>query len=387
MDTEWVHPDFDPVEFRRAAAKYIKLLIRARWKVEPKFLPQKVLQSWGLEKIDDESLESWQLLRQAATELAVLNRDYLPRCGSGGVAPTDERTSVGRLIEELAFFVYFDLYPPREGNSGGGPEHNSSLLTASDMLRRGESIKWDDLADWSRLPSIRRDLDQLPEPSRRPPEAHERYVFYFEGKVGHFAYGTPDVSVIADAPKGLFYCWVLMKAAPDWVSASQLVNAFVRYDAAERISSVATEDDLLDDSESSPQRSSGRKPQGDPVFVHDLSAELIQLEASLESAKSSGNTKSVDVITKKLTELRQVLKNQKWFGVTKPESSSKEKKDRDAVLKCLNRGFDSIGKALPRLALHLRNAIKTPDRFRYVHELAHPWVTQVDDDRAVAKKR
>ena len=44
MDTEWVHPDFDPVEFRRAAAKYIKLLIRARWKVEPKFLPQKVLQ-------------------------------------------------------------------------------------------------------------------------------------------------------------------------------------------------------------------------------------------------------------------------------------------------------------------------------------------------------
>jgi hypothetical protein len=42
MSDDFFHPNFDPGEFRRTAAKYVKLLIRARWRSEPGFLTSTV---------------------------------------------------------------------------------------------------------------------------------------------------------------------------------------------------------------------------------------------------------------------------------------------------------------------------------------------------------
>ncbi|WP_417385646.1 hypothetical protein [Gimesia sp.] len=148
-------PQFDPGEFRGIVARYIRRLIQARQKSDPVFLSQEELQRWGLDKIADVSWKDWELLHLAARDLGQLNREFLPRCGSGGVEPVGEETPLGRLILNVAF-----LTP----SNGGSPDHNEDLVDAVTALKVGENIDWEALVDWGKLPSIRDDLDQLPEP-------------------------------------------------------------------------------------------------------------------------------------------------------------------------------------------------------------------------------
>jgi hypothetical protein len=147
-------PQFDRGMFRWTVARYIKRLIRARWKSEPDFLSDDDLQRWRLANIRDDSEESWRLLSKAAADLGMLNREFLPRCGSGGVAPVGEESPVSRLIMEVAFLA------PSEG---GGPDHNQDLVDAAEILKAGGSIDWENFVDWKKLPQIREDLDELPE--------------------------------------------------------------------------------------------------------------------------------------------------------------------------------------------------------------------------------
>src|SRR5829696_5597613 len=119
---EIYRPDFDLGAFRHAAARYVKLLIRARWKCDPGFLGQDDLAAWGLADIGRDRWPAWRLLHQAALALGHLNVEFLPRCGSGGVRETDESTPEGRLISALAGLDQAD---------GGGPEHNGALLAAA----------------------------------------------------------------------------------------------------------------------------------------------------------------------------------------------------------------------------------------------------------------
>jgi hypothetical protein len=158
------HPDFDLGDFRFAVARYAKLLIRARWKSDPGFLSRQHLLAWGLQDIESDQWVSWKLLDQAAGALGILNMEYLPRCGSGGIRETDESTPAGRLISAVVGLA--------QVGDGGGPEHNGALREAARLLRDGKGVDWRALVAWDSLEAIRPDLDQLPHPRRQHrPEA------------------------------------------------------------------------------------------------------------------------------------------------------------------------------------------------------------------------
>jgi hypothetical protein len=149
--------DFDWGEFRYAVARYIRLLIRARWKCAPGFLPETDLAQWQLSNIDTKNPASAAaLLTEAAACLDRLSGRFLPGCSSGGVPAEwdSESTPVGRLqarIFELTFYDYAsDISWP--------------LVTAADRLRKQEKVDWLALVDWGLLPAIRADLDLLPHP-------------------------------------------------------------------------------------------------------------------------------------------------------------------------------------------------------------------------------
>ncbi|MFO0881521.1 MAG: hypothetical protein U0840_29835 [Gemmataceae bacterium] len=154
-------PTFDLGEFRYSVARYLKLLIRARWRCDPGFLSQKDLADWGLTDLPHDRLPAARLLYLASEALAHLNRHFLPRCDSGGVQQIDESTPVGRLIDAVAFLVH---------PAGGAPGHNATLVESARWLHEGGTLDWAALADWSLLPAIRADLDQLPHPQRSSQE-------------------------------------------------------------------------------------------------------------------------------------------------------------------------------------------------------------------------
>jgi hypothetical protein len=162
------HPNFDLGDFRFAAARYVKLLIRARWKCEPSFLSPAQLTAWGLQDIAADPWAAWKLLDQAATALGFLNRHFLSRCGSGGVRETDESSQAGRLIWAVTGLA--------EVGDGGGPDHNGALHEAARLLREGRGVDWRALVAWDSLEAIRADLDQLPHPRRqhRPEDRPEQ---------------------------------------------------------------------------------------------------------------------------------------------------------------------------------------------------------------------
>ena len=149
---------FDLGEFRHAAARYIKLLIRARWKAEPGFLPESVLADWCLQDIAADRWPAPELLDQAAAALGEINTHYIHRCGSGGVREANESTPEGRLVYAIAFLS--DI-----GNAGG-PSHNGALVEASQHLRASGKIDWASLVAWDTIAAVRADLDQLPHPQR-----------------------------------------------------------------------------------------------------------------------------------------------------------------------------------------------------------------------------
>ena len=158
MNDDLHPPDFDPGEFRYTVARYVRFLIRARWKSDGEFLSDSDLTRWELNDIQHDKLQAWQMLAMAADTLATLNTKFIQRCGSGGVNINDDDTPVLRLINFVAFLV-----PPE----GGGPAHNQSLIEAAKVLQRGESVDWETIADWKSISAIRDDLDLLPQPKRR----------------------------------------------------------------------------------------------------------------------------------------------------------------------------------------------------------------------------
>ena len=96
MSDDLYRPDFDFGEFRYSVARYVKYLIRARWKWDAEFLSDAQLTRWDLNNIRRDEHQAWQLLEMAAATLAILNTKFLPRCGSGGVIVNDDDTPVFR---------------------------------------------------------------------------------------------------------------------------------------------------------------------------------------------------------------------------------------------------------------------------------------------------
>lgn len=155
---DFYYPDFDLAYFRGDVARYVRLLILARWRCEPGFLPDEDIVRWEPLDIHQTVYPAWRLLAMAAEVLARLNTEYIPRCGTGGVLPTDESTPIGRLLPSIGFLAE---------TLGGGPYHNAALLAAAEELQAGESVDWCRLVDWDSLAQIRDDLGQLPLPQSR----------------------------------------------------------------------------------------------------------------------------------------------------------------------------------------------------------------------------
>lgn len=143
---------FNAVDFRNVAARYVKLLIRARWSSD-EFLTVEQLDEWKLPSIRCDNKEPWKLLHEAALTLATINEHYIPRCGSGGIPESPEENTLTRLMDAIAFLV---------DPEGGAPYHNEALVHAAAALREGGTVDWNTLVKWDFLPGIRRDLDELP---------------------------------------------------------------------------------------------------------------------------------------------------------------------------------------------------------------------------------
>src|SRR5579864_830815 len=227
MSTEYSFPDFDLGTFRYAAARYVKMLIRARWRCQPGFFPVEELARWELQNIDTDLYPSWRLLMWSATALGTLNHEFLPRCGSGGVFETDPHTPEGRLIYDLSFLV---------NPEGGGPYHNEALLQAARNLSEERTVDWDSLVEWSWLPRIRADLDQLPHPhgsassrSRNPDSdrSHGENIFRRDDNFWFVSFSNKVVAR-PDGP-GMFYIHLLLGSEKRIFDVSEMRSAYASW--------------------------------------------------------------------------------------------------------------------------------------------------------------
>jgi hypothetical protein len=137
---------FDLGQFRYDAAAFIKLVIMARAKQEPKFLSEAEYRRWGLEKIADDPRTIEFLLAQAEQQHGKIWRTYIGPHGSGGADPNDP---LAELKQDIAFFANWDV----------------KLRDVIDKVRAGKQVKWQDVAHWDRLSAIRDGLDRLPQPT------------------------------------------------------------------------------------------------------------------------------------------------------------------------------------------------------------------------------
>jgi hypothetical protein len=144
---------FDLGQFRYDAAAFIKLVIRARAKKTPDFLSEAEYQRWGLENIADEPATIEFLLVQAEQQCEKIWRNYIGPHDSGGVDPDDP---IGQLKQDIAFFANWDC----------------RLRDVVEKVQEGKRVRWQSVARWDRLSSIRDGLDRLPEPTTG--ESHAR---------------------------------------------------------------------------------------------------------------------------------------------------------------------------------------------------------------------
>ena len=363
-DDGWFHQDFDPTDFRRAATRYVKFLILARWMVNPGFLTPADLRSWGLADIDQEPREPWKLMRHAADALAILNPGYLSRGDSGGVRPIRPVTPVARLIDALAFLAQVE---------GGAPEFNQKLLDATATLQRGGTVDWDQLVDWSKLPAIRRDLDLLPEPrgSETTDSGPAQYVFKYKADSCQICYGASGVQAIVGPQLGLYYIWYLIRHAPGQLSAADLLQAHFRYCRPKDFSSYGDEYD-----EPAEADHGRRQDTYDTTrFEDDMRNTIANRTADLETARAAGKAAEAKKLVEEIAKIEQVLKNQRFQGKTTTEVENLAKNQRDKVLNAINRARCQISSISPSLALHLVAAIKTKGGFRYAPEADLHWDT------------
>jgi hypothetical protein len=156
----------DLAEFRSAVERYVGLLIRARWRDDPGFLDDQMLSDWDLLDIQDDRIPlnrapSWALGTLAADARADLILEFFPHSESDGIANMEEGTPEGRLMYEVTYLT---------SGWGTNPYHNRVFFMGREGSREAQENGWDWLVNWSRLPFIRADLDQLPLPKKEGPE-------------------------------------------------------------------------------------------------------------------------------------------------------------------------------------------------------------------------
>jgi len=358
-------PEFDLGAFRFAVAKYVKLLIRARWRDDPGFLGDQALKDWGLHNINDNRLldnriPSWRLLEEAAEALGILNTEYLPRCPSGGLMVVTKDTPEGRLVDEIAFLAV---------SYGGGPYHNHELLTAAKSIREGHAIDWTTLVNWPKLPAIRVDLDKLPHPRRGEAANHAgRNVFRWrvENEMWEVIFdGRP---IFLPERVGLFYLYVLLNSPGKIITASELRRAYAswstdpgsphwRYTEHAVIAGHGERDEgKSNEGLGSPGQDLGEVL--DDEARANLKSRVAELPAEIESLRSQGKTALADDLERDFEELKRADRASQSFGGRPKKSADVRKRSQDAVRTAIKRALEELRTAQPLLHDHLQLSLK-----------------------------
>jgi hypothetical protein len=145
-------PDF-LVRFRGAAAGFIKDLIVARSKQQPRFLSDEICQRWGISQTALPAQSCEYCLQAVKAHLAKIHQEFVGYGDSIRSPESKEDDRLERLRESVATLV-----------------NSRKLDTAIERARRGLSIDWAKLARWNLLSDIREGLDELPRPNGKKPK-------------------------------------------------------------------------------------------------------------------------------------------------------------------------------------------------------------------------
>jgi hypothetical protein len=381
-DSHIFYPDFDLGAFRFAVARYVKLLIRARWKHQPGFLSQAELAQWHLDDIESDPLPSWRLLELAAAALGLLNSEFLPRCGSGGVRETDESTPEGRLIGDVAFLAETE---------GGGPFHNFALLSASITLRKGLAVDWDKLVVWSRLPTIRSDLDKLPfpqQPTRPSPQTcdiealAQKNMFRKTGKTWTISYKGQTIAKTHSV--GLLYIGILLSKPRVALSASKLRQIYAAWKADSSrplrtqaewttIAGSGNLDENVDLGDDLHLPGADLGEELDPIARQCYERRIEELLCDIAQLRSEGKHAQADELEEDLRFIKGVLKTGRSPGGRPRKMSSASKKDRDAVCTSIRRALADLQKDHSLLRQHFQRSLQLGSVCCYAPETPTIW--------------
>lgn len=381
MSEQEFRPEFDLGAFRFAVARYVKLLIRARWKDDPGFLTDQAQKDWGLLRINDDRLldnrmPSWRLLEEAAGALGILNTEFIPRCGSGGIMVMSGDTPEIRLMDEIAFLAAWD---------GGGPYHNGDLLTAAKSIREGAAIDWNALVNWSKLPAIRADLDMLPHPRRGDDADHAgHYVFRWRGEGERWDIVFDGKPILVHDSVGLFYLGELLNKPGKFVTASELRQAYASWlaDPASLMRRQAENAALArlkvraDVGDSGDVLGSTGQDLGETLDKDALAnyrSRIAKLPAEIESLRAQGKAAQADELERELEELRRAVQASRDLNGRPKKMSEVHKKDRDAVCKAIRRSLEELRSAGPVFHQHLQLSLKLGWRCCYLPEPGTAW--------------
>jgi hypothetical protein len=366
MSDDVFHPEYDLGTFRYAVARYVKLLIRARWKVEPGFLSEEELRKWNLAAIQSDRYPSWHLLADAAMALAHLNTEFLPRCGSGGVRPTDSETPAGRLIFDVAILAN---WVSTGRFRGGGPYHNSALLEASETARAGEKVDWNSLVNWSMLPSIRTDLDKLPHPPLGDDDGTGSNTFRWRAESKRWDILFEGKAILVHNLVGMFYLSELVNRPGKIITASKLKSAHVSWlaDPASHLRRQAESAALVrlagehDDGNSCDVLDSPGQDLGDVLDKEaraNYRSRIAAIPAEIESLRTQGKTAQAVEMERELEELKRAVRSSLDLGGRPKKVSAVHKRDQNTVGQAIRRALEKLKLAEPQFYRYLRPSLK-----------------------------
>lgn len=381
MSESEFRPEFDLGNFRYAVAKYVRLLIRARWRDDPGFLDEQALKDWDLlninnDHIPDNSIPPWRLLEEAAEALGILNDRFIPRCPSGGIRVMSGDTPEIRLMYAIAFLA--ECW-------GGGPYLNEALLEGAKSIREDCAIDWTKLVDWSKLPAIRADLNKLPHP--RPDDAANhagQNVFRWRAnsKMWEIAYKGGQAIFLPERV-GLFYLHELVDKPGKIITASDLRRAYASW-STDPTSPLRnhTEQAVLDghgardDGGSNEVLGSPGQDLGEELDDEaraNLRARIAELPAKIESLRSQGKMAQADELERDLADLKRVNKASLSLGGRPKMIADVLKQAQDAVSKAIARALEELKTAYPPLHDHLRLNLEYGSKCCYRPEPAVVW--------------
>jgi len=364
------YPGVDPGEFRYTVAKFVKLLIRARWKADSGFLSRDDLERWGLSNIEEEPRTTAQLLGEAAEVLGDLNKNFIRRCGSGGIKESDESTPAGRLVDSVSGLV---------ADCVSGPSHNIALVKAAQRLSDGKNIDWQTLVEWDMLRQIRDDLDQLPDLRSRPHSesmADFKNVFRRSGDDWEIRYAGGSKNLYSNLD-GLFYIHQLISCPNQGLLPSELRAAHAQF-AAPQSTRVALRGNSTGDSEFQAEKdyrdaASDIGPVLDKQAKEELGERLAEIKKEIENCRKRNDDVGESELEKEKEFIVQQLKSSTGLGGGDVMISPAGKKARDAVRNAMKRAVSKISEKDIDCAAHLRNSLRYEEVIKYQPEQSVDW--------------